>query len=287
LKASNQVQEQGLTKPGIDRQHAAKAGARARVDVDIGGDAGNSEARLPPADAPGAAALPATDAHDYNALLVDAIFAVRPDSTCVHVAGACERIFGYTCEEMVGKKMLDLVHPDDRGRTVDSISRVMNGYLQSYFENRYIRKDGQVVCISWSASWSEERQLRIGVARDITRRTVDEGVLLASQLLPEKRPCWQLSASPRRLIAPDLVSIPLSAQDHTVLHTLMSGGDCISRKLIVEALGENFLEYDQRRLDTQMRRLRRKVREASTHALPVSTLRAVGYRFYDKATIES
>lgn len=226
-------------------------------------------------------------ASDYGDLMLDAIFAVDSTSTCVFVSGACERIFGYTSAEMVGKKMLDLVHPDDRERTVDSITRVMDGYLQSYFENRYVRKDGQVVCISWSASWSEERQLRIGVARDITRRTVDDGRLVASQLLPEALLCWQLSAAPRRLIAPDLVSIPLSAQDYAVLRSLMSGAESVSRKAIVEALGEDFLEYDQRRLDTQMRRLRRKVREASVHALPVSTLRSIGYRFYDKATIVS
>lgn len=221
----------------------------------------------------------------YHDLLLDAIVAVGVDSTCISASGACLRIFGYTCAEMVGKKMLDLVHPDDRARTVESITRVMDGYLQSYFENRYVRKDGQVVCISWSASWSEEHQLRIGVARDITQRTVDDGKLVASQLLPEERLCWQLSASPRRLIAPDQVNIALSAQDYVVLRTLMSGAEFVSRKAIVDALGENFLEYDQRRLDTQMRRLRRKVREASAHALPVSTLRSVGYRFYDKATI--
>lgn len=222
---------------------------------------------------------------DYGDLMLDAICAVDAQGKCVSVTGACERIFGYTPEEMAGKQMLDLVHPDDRERTLQSIDRVMGGYLQRYFENRYIRKDGQVVFISWSASWSEEHQVRIGVARDITQRKFDDGELVAPQLLPEDLACWQLSASPRRLVSPQGISIALSGQDHIVLLTLMSGGDCVTRRTIVEALGEDFLEYDQRRLDTQMRRLRRKVKEACGQALPVNTLHAMGYCFYAKTKI--
>ena len=222
---------------------------------------------------------------DYGDLVLDAICVVDSQSKCVSVTGACERIFGYTPAEMVGKQLLDLVHPEDRERTLQSIDRVMGGYLQRYFENRYIRKDGQVVYISWSASWSEEHQVRIGVARDITQRKFDSGELVAPQLLPEKLSYWQLSASPRRLISSNGVSISLSEQDHIVLLTLMSGGECVTRRTIVDALGENFIEYDQRRLDTQMNRLRRKVEEASGQQLPVSTLRAIGYRFYEESKI--
>lgn len=224
---------------------------------------------------------------DYGDLVLDAICAVDSEGRCISVTGACERIFGYTPAEMVGKRMLDLVHPEDRERTQQSIDRVMGGYLQRYFENRYVRKDGGVVCISWSASWSEEHQVRIGVARDITQRQFDDGELLAPHLLPKNVSCWQLSASPRRLIAPDGISIPLSRQDHIVLLALMSGGECVTRRAIVEALEENFLDYDQRRLDTQMRRLRHKVKEACSSPLPVSTLRSIGYRFYGKTKILS
>lgn len=224
---------------------------------------------------------------DYGDLVLDAICAVDSQGRCVSVTGACERIFGYTPEEMVGKQMLDLVHPEDRERTLQSIDRVMGGYLQRYFENRYIRKDGQVVYISWSATWSEEHQLRIGVARDVTQRKFDDGELVGRELLSEEASYWQLSASPRRLISPAGVTVALSEQDHIVLLTLMSGAEIVTRRSIVEALGENFVDYDQRRLDTQMRRLRRKVKEACNQPLPVNTLHAIGYRFYGKSRIGS
>lgn len=221
----------------------------------------------------------------FQDLLLDAICVVDSDGKVVNISGGCERIFGYTPAEMVGKNMLDLVHPEDRERTLQSIERVMAGYLQSYFENRYVRKDGTVVCISWSAAWSEEHQVRVGVARDITQRGTDDGALVARQLLPALLPCWRLSASPRTLFTPDGVNIALSVQDHAVLLALMGAGGVITRRAIVEALGEEYLSYDQRRLDTQMRRLRRKVQHACSHPLPISTLRTVGFQFYEKATI--
>lgn len=221
----------------------------------------------------------------YGDVLLDAICAVDSQGKCISVSGACERIFGYTPEEMAGKFMLDLVHPDDRERTLQSIDRVMAGYLQRYFENRYIRKDGQVVYISWSAAWSEEHQVRIGVARDVTQLKFDSGELVAREILTEGPSYWQLSASPRRLITPDGVNISLSRHDHIVLLTLMSGGEAVTRRTIIEALGEDFLDYDQRRLDTQMRRLRHKVKQAGSTPLPVTTLRSIGYCFYEASKI--
>lgn len=64
-------------------------------------------------------------------------------------------------------------------------------------------------------------------------------------------------------------------------------GRNISRKQIIQALGGDFLSYDQRRLDTQMRRLRRKVREAAAQDLPVNTLRNSGYCFYAETQVKT
>ena len=54
----------------------------------------------------------------------------------------------------------------------------------------------------------------------------------------------------------------------------------------MRALGEDYLHYDQRRLDTQMRRLRRKVEQVGGLRLPVSTVRGEGYRVYQKIVID-
>jgi GAF domain-containing protein len=62
------------------------------------------------------------------------------------------------------------VHPDDRARTLRAAAEIMSGDEKTRLENRYIRKDGEVVHIMWSARWSPEHNVRIAVARDISAR---------------------------------------------------------------------------------------------------------------------
>ncbi|PTT29421.1 sensor domain-containing diguanylate cyclase [Pseudomonas sp. HMWF021] len=103
-------------------------------------------------------------------LLLDAVCAVDKHGRFVFVSAACERIFGYTPDELIGRQMIELVHPADRQRTLAAARDIMGGEPKHNFENRYVRKDGRIVNILWSARWSEVDQLRIAVARDITDR---------------------------------------------------------------------------------------------------------------------
>jgi diguanylate cyclase (GGDEF)-like protein/PAS domain S-box-containing protein len=102
-------------------------------------------------------------------MLMDAICVVDSQGRYVYVSAASERIFGYAPEELIGRQMLDLVHPDDREATLSAAREIMGGQPKLHFENRYIHKDGHVVHIMWSARWSEVDRLRIAVARDITQ----------------------------------------------------------------------------------------------------------------------
>ncbi|HEX7643426.1 MAG TPA: diguanylate cyclase [Burkholderiaceae bacterium] len=103
-------------------------------------------------------------------LVLDAVFLVEEGGRIVFVNPACTAIFGYQPEEMIGRALLDFIHPDDRERTLTEMGQVVNGLARVGFENRYLRKDFSVAHIMWSARWSQEDKLRIGVARDITER---------------------------------------------------------------------------------------------------------------------
>lgn len=118
-------------------------------------------------------------------LLMDAVLAVDIDGKIVVASAACERVFGYTPQEMVGKNIFAMVVPEDLDRTEQSAREVMSGNPLLYFENRYIRKDGQIVDIMWTARWSPEDQLRIGVARDITERKRAEALQAALYAISE------------------------------------------------------------------------------------------------------
>jgi len=101
-------------------------------------------------------------------LLLDTVFVVDADNQIVYVSDGCEALLGYRADELKGTPITRYVHPDDHAATRASIVRVMNGKPHLDFRNRYIRKDGTIVYILWSARWSEEDGVRIGVARDVT-----------------------------------------------------------------------------------------------------------------------
>ena len=112
-------------------------------------------------------------------LLVDAVCVVDTGGRFVYVSAACERIFGYTPEEMLGRPMIEMVHPDDHTRTLAAAAKIMSGIPNPHFENRYLRKDGGTVHIMWTARWSEADGVRIAVARDITARKHAEAMQVA------------------------------------------------------------------------------------------------------------
>lgn len=118
-------------------------------------------------------------------LLLDAVFMVDARGNIVYVSAACERIFGYTPDEMTGKAIIDFVAPEDRASTWAESMQVMAGHQRIGFENRYIRKDGCQVHVMWSARWSEDGQMRIGVARDVTERKHAEAQQAATYAISE------------------------------------------------------------------------------------------------------
>jgi diguanylate cyclase (GGDEF)-like protein/PAS domain S-box-containing protein len=118
-------------------------------------------------------------------LLLDAICVVDAQGCYVFVSAAFERIFGYTPAEVIGRPMIELVHPDDRERTLQAANEIMAGQPKPHFQNRYVRKDGRVIHIMWSARWSEADHVRIAVARDITELKRAESMQVALHAISE------------------------------------------------------------------------------------------------------
>jgi len=118
-------------------------------------------------------------------LLLDAVCVVDREGRFRFVSAAGERIFGYAPDEMVGRPVLDFVHPDDRERTLGAIHEILGGEPKHHFENRYLRKDGSTAHIMWSARWSEDDEVRIAVARDVTERKQAEALQSAVYAISE------------------------------------------------------------------------------------------------------
>jgi PAS domain S-box-containing protein len=83
-----------------------------------------------------------------------------------YASSAATRIWGYTPEELIGKGPMELVHPDDHAKTIAAGQLVQSGHDLTNFENRYIRKDGTVVPMLWSATFDNENNTMYCVAKD-------------------------------------------------------------------------------------------------------------------------
>lgn len=101
-------------------------------------------------------------------LMPDAFCVVDAEGRLLYVNASFERILGYAPAEVLGRRIFELVHPEDREATLRQAGQVMAGELQRHFRNRYIHRDGHSVDIQWSARWLPEYGVRIGVAHEVT-----------------------------------------------------------------------------------------------------------------------
>ncbi|MDP3737806.1 MAG: PAS domain S-box protein [Hyphomonadaceae bacterium] len=76
------------------------------------------------------------------------------------------RTLGYTKEELSSIRLVDLVHPEDREKTLSTRQPLESGHMLDGFENRYRAKDGAWVWLSWNVV--REGDVHYAVARDIT-----------------------------------------------------------------------------------------------------------------------
>jgi len=79
-----------------------------------------------------------------------------------------ERTLGYSREELMAKRFLDFVHPDDLVKTQEAVSALASQQKVIYFENRYRCKDGTYRWLEWSSA--PAGNLIYASARDITER---------------------------------------------------------------------------------------------------------------------
>jgi PAS domain S-box-containing protein len=108
----------------------------------------------------------------------DKLFNVSFDLLCIagfdgyfkELNPAWEKATGYTANELKSKPFLEFIHPDDRENTLEEFQLLLNGEMTYSFENRYIRKNGETMYLSWTATPVRDEELLYSIARDITER---------------------------------------------------------------------------------------------------------------------
>jgi PAS domain S-box-containing protein len=104
----------------------------------------------------------------------ESIFKYSIDMICIadhkgyfkKINPAWSKTLGYTEEELMSKKYIEFVHPDDKEATQNVRSSLKNGQIVFSFENRYVCKNGEIRWLSWNSYPAET--VVYAVARDVT-----------------------------------------------------------------------------------------------------------------------
>ncbi|GAA4342026.1 PAS domain S-box protein [Flaviaesturariibacter amylovorans] len=105
---------------------------------------------------------------------LDVICSIDAAGRFRYVSAASATLWGYAPEELAGIPYMSLVHPDDHPKTITVAGAITAGVNVTTFENRYVRKDGAVVPVLWSARWNADEALMYCVAKDLTDRRAAE-----------------------------------------------------------------------------------------------------------------
>ncbi|MBB6123345.1 PAS domain S-box protein [Sphingobium subterraneum] len=101
------------------------------------------------------------------------------DGRITAINPSAERLLGWSPQELVGQRITDFVHPEDRDTTANELSRLAAGVSTLAYENRYRTKDDRYRLFAWTAV---PDGMRIhGVGRDITEQRAVEDALRQSQ----------------------------------------------------------------------------------------------------------
>jgi len=122
----------------------------------------------------------------------DRFFALSMDMlSIVHLSGRFQRInpafqevLGFSEEELLDMSIFELVHPEDRAKTVSEYENLSTGEPTRFMENRLRTRDGSYRWVAWSYFPVPEDGLAFGVGRDTTEvRQMQEVIRLRADEL--------------------------------------------------------------------------------------------------------
>ena len=109
-----------------------------------------------------------------------------PDGFFLNVNPYFCQLLGYDRSEILNRHFLEFTHPEDKAMGVDSIIKMCSGEVQSvHYTKRYIRRDGETVQLSLSASMVRDQVGQplyiVSHLQDLTQLNVVEVALQESQ----------------------------------------------------------------------------------------------------------
>lgn len=102
----------------------------------------------------------------------DMISIHTPDTAFVSASGACQRLLGYEPEELIGRPMWELIHPDDLEATRRVHEELLGSLSSATMAYRFRLKDGSYLWVESAVRVmrrpGQEPEYRVAVTRDVS-----------------------------------------------------------------------------------------------------------------------
>ena len=118
-------------------------------------------------------------------------FELSPDLLCIagydgyfkKINASVSKLLGYSMDELYARPINDFVHCADKRSTQQARIELTKSKPLYNFENRYVKKSGEIVWLSWTSLPVDNDQLVFAIAKDIThikRLEADRSTLLTN-----------------------------------------------------------------------------------------------------------
>ncbi|MGW8121217.1 PAS domain-containing sensor histidine kinase [Roseivirga echinicomitans] len=105
-------------------------------------------------------------------------FKLSPDLLCIaghdgffkRINPAVSKLLGYTEEELLSNPVNTFIHPSDRDLTSQYRESIKAGNPLLNYENRYVKKNGDIVWLAWTSMPLMGEGLVYAIAKDITHK---------------------------------------------------------------------------------------------------------------------
>ena len=107
---------------------------------------------------------------------LEPFFELSPDLLCIagfdgyfkKINPAVSDLLEYTEEELFSRPINEFVHPEDQAITEKHRNNLRNDVPLLNFENRYVKKNGEIVWLAWTSIPLPEEKLVYAIAKNVT-----------------------------------------------------------------------------------------------------------------------
>jgi PAS domain S-box-containing protein len=86
------------------------------------------------------------------------------------VNAAASAIWGWSPEDLIGKRLVSIVLAEDSAMTVAKLDKIAQSEEKGILENRVVRKDKAICETHWALYWSQSEKTMFCVAQDVSER---------------------------------------------------------------------------------------------------------------------